>query len=70
MFEHDIGRLTSSVGLCSHIRGARKPRRLHEKVFIVLVIDKETLACHKYKHQWFSGKIHRCHRWAPRSIRG
>jgi hypothetical protein len=22
------------------------------------------------KRQWFSGKIHRCHRWAPRSIRG
>ena len=24
----------------------------------------------KRKRQWFSGKIHRCHRWAPRSIRG
>ena len=22
------------------------------------------------QRQWFSGKIHRCHRWAPRSIRG
>ena len=22
------------------------------------------------ERQWFSGKIHRCHRWAPRSIRG
>ena len=24
----------------------------------------------KSRRQWFSGKIHRCHRWAPRSIRG
>jgi len=30
----------------------------------------EPLPNNEKKRQWFSGKIHRCHRWAPRSIRG
>ena len=32
---------------------------------MVSIVDSST-----FTHQWFSGKIHRCHRWAPRSIRG
>jgi hypothetical protein len=33
-----------------------------------LALDSKSKA--EQKRQWFNGKIHRCHRWAPRSIRG
>ena len=40
--------------------------------FLVCIIM--TIICNcddvKHKHQWFSGKIQRCHRWAPSSILG
>ena len=34
------------------------------------IISCNSSALKHEKRQWFSGKIHRCHRWAPRSIRG
>lgn len=38
---------------------------------ILLKSDYVTISSRSImKHQWFSGKIHRCHRWAPGSIPG
>ena len=38
--------------------------------FIHHLYIKKLRAANKGMRQWFSGKIHRCHRWAPGSIPG
>ena len=46
------------------------PMSFDDKSTFGLPIATTRNGCVITKRQWFSGKIHRCHRWAPRSIRG
>lgn len=59
--------LNTSASLCFVGVNARKIHRyvmefIYMKLHFIVQLEKQL--------QWFSGKIQRCHRWAPRSIRG
>ena len=49
------------------------PRKRHDSSFVSLVVgvwSGGSSRCELCKHQWSSGRIHRCHRCDPGSIPG
>jgi len=74
-----VGQGTGAPGAGRVTRMLRSNTRakFHKRQWFVRSIQTHIQAIHAEYHikqiterQWFSGKIHRCHRWAPRSIRG
>ena len=49
---------------------SRPSRPQRERVSLARTRPLPSTTTKLHKRQWFRGKIHRCHRWAPLSIRG
>ena len=56
--------------LHNKVRGSETDVNPGNKLIISKNISKNDCFQDHPKHHWFSGKIQRCHRWAPCSIHG